>query len=203
MGHQYVICGEGVEGMLTVSPWLALLTKSLSVIILPPMILFIASWAFNNLSNRDSIRANRERNHPLASPITMRITGYDLMAARQYFDELLTTPGAMESEARFLALDLSLPLLCGAALLGSLWWVWTELGRPFTATYLFIPVAIFIVADWIENLVLLSQLQKWPNLQEGWIQVASYSTVIKLATSVLTYMGLLVAIVALLYRARA
>jgi hypothetical protein len=63
-------------------------------------------------------------------------------------------------------------------------------------------LVLFIVADWTENLVQLTQLKKWPNVEEQWIEVASYSTIVKLWASLVSYIGLLVAIAVLICRGR-
>lgn len=88
-------------------------------------------------------------------------------------------------EQHFLELDLVFPFLYGAALLGALLLAWIALDRPFQPVWLISPVAFTALADWIENIVQLSQLQLYagkgsPGLDAGWIHVASVATVVKL-----------------------
>jgi len=77
------------------------------------------------------------------------------------------------------------PFLYGAALAGALLLAWVALGRPFHPLWFISPVVITALADWTENIVQLSQLQRYvekgkSGLEAPWVQTASIATVLKL-----------------------
>jgi len=79
-----------------------------------------------------------------------------------------------------------------ATFAGVLLCAWAALDRPFQPAWLLAPVLIGAVADWIENLIQLSQLRIFTaspkaGLQPGWIQIASVATSLKVALFFVSY----------------
>ena len=118
--------------------------------------------------------------------LNLRFLGYDLEAVKRHWSMFESDKLALQSEQRFLELDLVFPLLYGCAFAVSLLLAWTALGRPFNPVWIIAPVAITILADWAENLSHLNQLKRVDQmnslgaLQKGWIQVASVATTVKI-----------------------
>ena len=168
------------------------------VLALPTAVLLGGGWAMVHAVGREEV--TRQLDEKAAAkdrkPLNQRLKGYESADVGRHWDAL--DPNALAIEERFLELDLVFPVLYGAALAAALLMAWTMLGRPFHPGWLILPVAITIVADWIENLVQLSQLHLYlvkggPALQAVWVQVASTATVLKLAfliTSLLLVVGL-------------
>ena len=113
----------------------------------------------------------------------MRVLGYDTTAVARHWDVL--DERALQSERRFLELDLIFPTFYGTALAFALWLAWAAAGTTFSPVWIIVLVAITMIADWTENLIHLSQLQLYMQsghigLQPGWIQIASVATSVKL-----------------------
>ena len=117
-------------------------------------------------------------------PLFLRLGGYDAHAAQAYWVALCDDD--LESERRFQRLDLAFPLLYGAALGGALLLAWRDAGRPVPRALLLAPVAGAMLADWVENLVMLDALAGFrctgtpATLDAGAIQLASLATQCKL-----------------------
>lgn len=114
--------------------------------------------------------------------LNMRLLGYDTEAVERHWSAL--DERALRSERRFLELDLVFPTFYGAALAYALWRA-SNAGMIFSPIWIVILVAITMVADWIENLIHLSQLHPYmesgsAGLHPESIQTASVATVIKL-----------------------
>lgn len=134
-------------------------------------------------------------------PLNQRIQGYDRPAVRRFWGALALDPDLLPSEERSLRLDLFFPLLYGAAFTASLLLAWRDRERSWAFAGLLIPVAIYMAADWTENLAQLKQLrlyrQKGPNaLQPSGIRVASRATSVKL----LFFVGCLLLVVFVLWK---
>src|SRR5919109_1438067 len=115
--------------------------------------------------------------------LNTRLQGYDTTDVAQLWGVL--DRRALDSERRFLQLDLLFPLFYGGAFLVALWRVWRDLGKAFSPVWLIAPVALTVLADWTENLIQLAQLRLYlekgnEGLQAGWIQIASAATIAKL-----------------------
>ena len=113
----------------------------------------------------------------------LRLFGYDLEAVSRRWAAL--DPDTRKLERRALELDLVFPFLYGGALAAALLLAWAALDRPFRPVWLILPVAITVIADWIENLIQLGQLRLFDAsahaaLRSGWIQIASVATTTKL-----------------------
>jgi hypothetical protein len=108
------------------------------------------------------------------------------------------------AEQRFLELDLVFPFLYAGALAAGLLMAWARLGRTFHPAWILVPLFIVLVADWTENLVQISQLKRHLagiGVQEGWIQVASAATALKLSLFYASWLALFVLVGRVLWRA--
>jgi hypothetical protein len=107
---------------------------------------------------------------------------YDVPAVQKHWGALQQS--GIARERHYLQLDLALPLAIAAAFAGCLLTAWAWLGRPFHPVYLLLPVAVFVLADWTENVTLLGQLDRVapggvPTLQPERIHLASVATFVK------------------------
>ena len=112
-----------------------------------------------------------------------RFLGYDTDAVDRHWGVL--DERALDSELRFLQLDLIFPIFYGAALAFALLQAWVDVGKTFSSVWLVVLVAITMLADWTENIIHLYQLPIYigngkDGLQPGWIQIASAATTVKL-----------------------
>jgi hypothetical protein len=128
--------------------------------------------------------------------LNMRLQGYDTADVAQLWDVL--DRRALDSERRFLQLDLLFPLFYGGAFLLALLRVRRDLDQAFSPLWLIAPVAITALADWTENLIHLAQLRSYlekgnEGLQAGWIQIASAATM----TKIVFFVGTLVLLICL------
>jgi hypothetical protein len=117
------------------------------------------------------------------TPLYMRWGGYAVTDVAQHWGVL--DPRALESERRFLQLDLLFPLFYGGAFVVALLRVWADAGNAFSTILLIAPAVITVLADWTENLIQLAQLRLYvengkDGLQAGWIKIASAVTITKL-----------------------
>jgi hypothetical protein len=115
--------------------------------------------------------------------LNMRFLGYDTDAVARHWGAM--DERALQSERRFLELDLLFPIFYGAALAFALWRAWSAAGTTYFPVWIFVLVAVTMIADWAENLIHLSQLRLYVEngvggLQPGRIQIASAATIIKL-----------------------
>lgn len=162
------------------------LIKVVMLLTLPTLVFYGGVQIMSKLSGRaDVMKQLREKLKASdAKPLNQRMTGYDLEAVSRHWGAL--DQAARTSEERFLEMDLVFPFFYGGALAGALLFAWAALGRPFHPAWLVAPVAITVVADWIENLVQIGQLRRYvqsgtAGLQSGWIQIASAATMMKSA----------------------
>jgi hypothetical protein len=156
----------------------ATLLRILIALAVPVVVFVVAGLAMMRMTERDQFPQRRD---PVTVPLNFRLAGYDVEGARAYWTWL--GPQGREAERRFLEADLVFPFFYGGALLFSLLYLWAGLGRPFDATWLVAPVAITVIADWIENLVHLRQLGHFVRnevVQPGAMQLATLATSTKL-----------------------
>jgi hypothetical protein len=177
--------------METAPLWGVVLKAALLVVV--PILVFLAGA---EVMNRVSGRADLpEPDPPLGKPLNMRFEGYDAADATAYWKGL--GPKGTEAELSFLELDLLFPFLYGAAFLGALLIAWDALGRRFEPAYLVAPMAVMLVADWVENLVHIRELRMYVASGAApdatLIAVASIATMVKLFVGV----GIFVLLVAL------
>jgi hypothetical protein len=128
--------------------------------------------------------------------LNMRLQGYDTTDVAQLWGVL--DRRALDSERRFLQLDLLFPLFYGGAFLLALLRVRRDLRKALSPVWLIAPVAITALADWTENLIHLAQLRLYLEqgkeaLQAGWIQIASAATIAK----IVFFVGTLVLLICL------
>jgi hypothetical protein len=138
--------------------------------------LIVGAWMMH-ATGRDQFRSRA----PAAVPLNFRLAGYDAKDAGAYWNWL--GPDGRLAEQRFLEADMAFPFLYGGTLLASLLLAWAWLGRPINVAWLVAPVAITVIADWIENLVHWQQLKQFMQqapVDAGWIQVATLATSVKL-----------------------
>jgi len=161
------------------------LVKAILLLTFPAIVFVGGAYIMSNLSGRERvIRHLRDRLNPKdAKPLNQRLAGYDVEGVSRHWGALDTN--ARTIEQRFLEMDVVFPFLYGAALASALLFAWGALGRPFHPMWLLTPIAITIVADWIENLVHMKQLKVYAEsgkggLEAGWIQIASTATIMKL-----------------------
>ena len=132
----------------------------------------------------------RERATPdNRKPLNMRFRGYNTAAVDRHWGVL--DARALRIEQHFLQLDLLFPLFYGTALAIALLRTSEVSGRSLSPIWLIAPVAVTMLADWIENLVQLAQLRRYTlsgatGLEDRWIQVASLATIVKLVFFTLT-----------------
>lgn len=142
------------------------------------------------LSDWDKVRkrmAGLDERH--RTPLNLRLLGYQPDEVRHLWGALRGTPedakDLLGHEERSLRLDLIFPSLYAVALGVSLLLAWGWRNRGFSQGWLLLPVVIYLLADWTENLIQLGQLrlyrQAGPNaLQDGRIRIASMATTVKL-----------------------
>lgn len=158
--------------------------KAIVLVALPFVVFFFGADLMAKLGGRQQItqrlsdQAKADR-----TGLGLRIFGYDLEAVSRRWAAL--DPDTRQLERRSLELDLMFPFFYGGALAAALLLAWAALDRPFRPVWLILPVAVTIVADWIENLVQLAQLRLFDasgkaGLQSGWIKIASAATTTKL-----------------------
>jgi hypothetical protein len=180
--------------------------KALLLVVVPILLVGAAGKLMAKLSGRlATVHGPCFRCDP-ATPLNLRLLGYDRQAVAEHW-ALLDTPAETaakrrEAERKFLEIDLVFPFFYGGVFLAGLLLAWAWLGRPFAPGWLVAPVAVAAVADWIENLALLGQLRRWTGagggasgavLDAGWIGVASAATIVKL-WAVLATLALLLAL---------
>jgi hypothetical protein len=168
----------------------AALTAFLMVTV--PSALFVAGGVLM-MRATGRARFRQRRREPASQPLNFRIRGYSAAAAADYWRWL--GADGLAAEIRFLRADMLFPLWYGAAMLGAMGAGWLALGRPFPPGLLLAPVAITVLADWVENLVHLRQIRLFladRPLGELWIRAASVATAMKLVFFWLSTLGILV-----------
>jgi hypothetical protein len=122
---------------------------------------------------------------PHDRPLYVRWKGYSSYEVALYWQRLndRPLPNMLPAERFLLRIDLLFPFLYGSAFALALLSAAHVLGWPLRQPNLvLVPVAIAVLADWIENLVLLAQLERFAkkgHVSIDWIQVASAATTLK------------------------
>jgi hypothetical protein len=158
---------------------------------LPFAVIWIGLSVMNKLSRHSDVTKQLQEN---AKPgdkkeLNMRCRGYSRASVHRHWAAL--DRQALTFHRWFLQLDLAFPILYGFALAIPMLWNWEIIGEPFAPIWLLLPLFITILADWAENLIHLSQLQRYmeqgaAGLHSGWIKVASMATTVKLVLFVST-----------------
>jgi hypothetical protein len=151
--------------------WWVVLKAALLVAV--PVVVFLAGA---EVMNRVS---DREPDPRLGQPLNQRFEGYDAADAGAYWYGLRAQ--GRDAELKFLKLDLLFPFLYGGAFLGALLLAWAALDRRFAPAYLVAPMAVMVVADWVEN---LAQMASSAAPDATLIAVASVATMVKLFVGV-------------------
>ena len=141
------------------------LWQIISSIALPLVVLVGGAAMMSILSGHRYVNQllREKADHIDRKPLNMRVLGYDTTAVARHWDVL--DERALQSERRFLELDLIFPTFYGAALAFALWLAWAAAGTTFSPVWIIVLVAITMIADWTENLIHLSQLQLY--MQSG------------------------------------
>jgi hypothetical protein len=153
------------------------LLKVLFLLGMPVASFIVAGVWMMHATGRDQFRSRK----PEAVPLNFRVAGYDANDASAYWTWL--GPDGRLAERRFLEADMVFPFLYGGTILASLLLAWAWTGRPINVAWCVAPVAITVVADWIENTVHWQQLKQFMQqapVDAGWIQLASAATSVKL-----------------------
>jgi hypothetical protein len=158
--------------------WWVVLKAALLVAV--PVVVFLAGA---EVMNRVS---DREPDPRLGQPLNQRFEGYDAADAGAYWYGLRAQ--GRDAELKFLKLDLLFPFLYGGAFLGALLLAWAALDRRFAPAYLVAPMAVMLVADWVENLAQIHELREYAATGAApdatLIAVASVATMVKLFVGV-------------------
>ena len=122
---------------------------------------------------------------PNARPLNQRLFGYSVDDVMRYWLLFKRVPGGIESERVSLKLDLMFPFAYGAAMAASLLLSAHWLGKDLPPYFMLVFLAVGLLADWVENVTLLDQLDRFNSeppleLQTLWIMTASVATTSKL-----------------------
>lgn len=161
-----------------------MLASVLAVVVVPGVAFGSGIWAMRKLADRAYVQARlREVADPAdQAPLNRRYRGYDAPAVARHWSAL--DDRALRSEDYVLKLDLAFPVLYGGAVLLSFLYAQLLLYDPEPRYWLTLPVLIAVLADWVENLVLLKQLRRFraqpqEAMEIGWIRIASGATTVK------------------------
>jgi hypothetical protein len=162
-----------------------MISAGLSSLWLPTLVYVGAGLVMIKLSGHDYVkeRLNQKAASEDRRGLNMRLRGYDTDAVARQWSAL--DERALQSERRFLQLDLAFPLFYGGALAIALRQAWMASGRSFPGMVPIAVIALTMIADWTENLIQLSQLRLFEEhgaggLQDVPIQIASAATTVKI-----------------------
>ncbi|MCS6289437.1 MAG: hypothetical protein H8K10_10715 [Nitrospira sp.] len=135
--------------------------------------------------------SNGTQNKP--DPLNRRWFRYKIIPVLEYRNWLMFARRL--AAEKYLTFDFLFPFAYGGALAGSLWWVWTTLGRPFHPAWITAPLAMILTADWTEHLIQLVQLRHYLPSTEGriqslWVRISNCATIIKLWLTLGFYVSL-------------
>ena len=169
------------------------LTTALKLIGFPSLV-FVAGLILLNLLTRPIDAANEK-------PLYVR-SGYSEQDAETYWTAL-DQRGLLSTESLALIVDLLFPLCYGYAFRKSILAAWRELGQPRFWNFAVVPVWLAVLADWIENLLLLYLLQIFvkstpasiPERFAPLVQIASAATFGKFFFLIVSGLALLIFVV--------
>ena len=163
----------------------ASIRKAILIMTVPALFIIGIGQAMNYSANRNIAAAyvESELAKKDQEPLYRRFGGYAADDVKRHW-KLLGAEGRA-AERHFLELDLIYPSFYGGLILGAMLVAWSYLGRPFSPTWLVVPVAVTVISDWIENVIQLRQLEGYLAsehyvLDNSWIQMASLATTTKL-----------------------
>lgn len=153
--------------------------QALLLVVLPAL-LFIGGAVFM-MRATGRARFRQRRNQPASEPPNLRFRGYDAADTMEYWEWL--GPEGSRAELRFLRADMVFPFWYAGCLLASMYFALVALEHPLSSAVAVAPVAVAVVADWVENLIHIRQLRRFMGgqpVQVGEIQLASLATSTKL-----------------------
>lgn len=182
------------------------IASAMIAVVFPFAVLLGGGWVLDHRSGRAAVFERLAcEGHKIPRPLNMRYLGYGPESARTYWSALKEE--GRRAERTFLRLDVLFPFFYGGALATSLWWGLLTLKGPFPWVWIATPLAIALIADWVENLIQLNQLGRYRdvpegdgNLQRAWIRAASCATVIKLWFIGGLYIGLIGLVCVILWK---
>ncbi len=161
--------------------------NALLLLALPLAVVVGGAWLMDRASRRRLVRERLDADAQPEDrrPLNQRLRGYDDKDAAKHWSPLRGHPAAARAELLFLKLDLVFPVAYGTAFTVALHFAWRALGHPFEWLWIAVPVAVTVVADWMENAIQISELSAFTNAQDpalhpGWIRLASMATQTKL-----------------------
>jgi hypothetical protein len=157
--------------------------QAIVLAVLPYVVLRAGAWAAARISGRERVTRLLAAAAPDdRTPLNQR-RSYDAGAVQRHWGAL--DADALGREARFLQMDLLLPVLFTAAFAFSFIRMVEWLGPPLQPAFFLVPVAALLLADWTENGTMLRQLGRYAAsggsaLQAKPIRIASMATLVKL-----------------------
>jgi hypothetical protein len=155
------------------------ITRAILALVLPALIFVGGASLMGRASGRDD--ALRASNPPNPKPLNIRLNGYTRDDVKAFWKAL--GPGGRIIEEKFLQWDLFFPVVYGGALAASTLWLLAMIGERRMGRWALLPVAVTVLADWVENTVQLQQLGRYGSgveLQVEAIRLASTATIVKL-----------------------
>lgn len=162
-----------------------MLIRLVVAIVLPIAIFLGGATLMFDLSDRDLV-VDQLNAAELSDRTPLYQRGYSADEVARHWGALKSD--GLKAEQLFLVMDLVFPLVFGAVFLACLLMLSSLLSWQLHPLWFAAPVVIMVVADWVENLIQLSQLSRYTKggavaLQSGWVEVASTATVVKLVFS--------------------
>ena len=154
----------------------------------PLIVLWLGAWAIDAVSGLRKFKAR-----VWGRLLHLRWRGYNRALAEKQLKYL--RPNGRQAYLRMLRLDLGFPVFYGAALLCALPQAFSMAGNAVPSwipSWVTLLPLVTVASDWIENLVLLWQVSRYPGkpLHAWAIGVASAATVVKIATFTASLLGL-------------
>jgi hypothetical protein len=180
---------------------MASITKAILALVLPALIFVGGAALMGRASGRDD--ALKASNPPNPKPLNTRVNGYTSDDVKTFWKAL--GPGGRIVEEKFLRWDLFFPIAYGGALAAATLWLLAMLGERRLGRAL-LPVAVTVLADWVENITQLQQLGRYGSgveLQAGAIRLASTATIVKLLAGGVAFAVVLVFMFKVIVAARA
>ena len=137
--------------------------RAVLLVLLPLALIVGLGKAMIRFVRRHPVAAPHILNHA-QKPLNRRLHGYDADDVAAHWAPL--SEPRLRQERTLLRLDLVYPLFYGGILMLALLQAWEWLGRPFVVHWLAVPVALTVLADWMENGVQLLQLRRWMRADE-------------------------------------
>lgn len=158
------------------------------------VITIVVIGAFKNYMSKASNHGQVEEFNKCncITPLYMRYQGYDKGEVVEFYDTLSNEDkNFLQYEKKYQTLDLIFPLVYGCTLIFCIYMYASWLGRLNLLLWLISPVVITMLADWLENSMMLKQLHLYTKgnlslMSEQAIAIASYATQVKIACLVVS-----------------